>query len=69
MTDPYTLHQTLPSLEQPVMVVMLTGWIDASGAAAAAMATTVRLKKSGATRVLNRGAISTPAIPAKVLDR
>ena len=39
MTDPYTLHQSLPSLDQPVMVVMLTGWIDASGAAAEAMAT------------------------------
>ncbi len=39
MSDPYTLHQPLPSLEAPVMVVMLSGWIDASGAAAAAMAT------------------------------
>ncbi|MEY2580968.1 MAG: hypothetical protein QOE09_817 [Ilumatobacteraceae bacterium] len=39
MTDPYTLHQTLPTLDHPVMVAMLTGWIDASGAAAAAMAT------------------------------
>ncbi len=28
-----------PELEDPVMVVMLTGWIDASGAAAAAMQT------------------------------
>jgi PAC2 family len=39
MNDPYTLHESLPSLDQPVMVVMLTGWIDASSAAAAAMAT------------------------------
>ena len=39
MTDPYILHQPLPSLDAPAMVVMLTGWIDASGAAAAAMAT------------------------------
>ncbi len=39
MSDPYTLHEPLPSLEAPVMVVMLSGWIDASGAAAAAMAT------------------------------
>jgi predicted ATP-grasp superfamily ATP-dependent carboligase len=28
----------VPALEEPVLVVMLTGWIDASGAAAAAMA-------------------------------
>jgi hypothetical protein len=39
MTDPYVLHEPLPSLDSPVMVVMLTGWIDASGAAAAAMST------------------------------
>jgi hypothetical protein len=39
VNDPYTLHEPLPSLTSPVMVVMLTGWIDASGAAAAAMAT------------------------------
>jgi hypothetical protein len=39
MTDPYVLHESLPTLDAPVMVVMLTGWIDAGGAAAAAMAT------------------------------
>ena len=39
MSDPYVLHEPLPALESPVMVVMLTGWIDASSAAAAAMAT------------------------------
>jgi hypothetical protein len=39
MTNPYVLHEPLPSLDSPVMVVMLTGWIDASGAAAAAMST------------------------------
>jgi len=39
VTDPYVLHEPLPSLDSPVMVVMLTGWIDASGAAAAAMST------------------------------
>ena len=39
MTDPYVLHEPLPSLDTPVMIVMLTGWIDASGAAAAAMTT------------------------------
>lgn len=35
--EPYTLHEPLPSLDAPALVVMLTGWIDASGAAAAAM--------------------------------
>lgn len=39
MSAAYVLHEPLPSLEAPVMVVMLTGWIDASGAAAAAMTT------------------------------
>ena len=39
MNDPYALHEQLPTLDAPVLVVMLTGWIDASGAAAAAMAT------------------------------
>jgi hypothetical protein len=39
VTDPYVLHESLPTLDQPVMVVMLTGWIDASAAGAAAMAT------------------------------
>jgi hypothetical protein len=37
VNDPYTLHGPLPSLDAPVLVVMLTGWIDASSAAAAAM--------------------------------
>lgn len=37
MTD-YRLITDLPTLTDPVLVVMLTGWIDASGAAAAAMA-------------------------------
>ena len=39
MNDPYALHEPLPQLVAPVLVVMLTGWIDASGAAAAAMTT------------------------------
>ena len=39
MNDPYLLHEALPKLDQPVLVVMLTGWIDASSAAAAAMST------------------------------
>lgn len=38
MSDAYVLHQELPQLDRPVLVVMLTGWIDASAAAAAAMA-------------------------------
>lgn len=38
MTEPYRLHEALPDLDSPVLVGMLTGWIDASGAAAAAMA-------------------------------
>jgi hypothetical protein len=39
MTDqPYVLHEPLPTLSNPVLVGMLTGWIDASGAAAAALA-------------------------------
>ncbi|CAB4578158.1 MAG: hypothetical protein F2534_14775 [Actinobacteria bacterium] len=34
----YELHEQLPALDAPVLVAMLTGWIDASGAAAAALA-------------------------------
>lgn len=37
--EPFRLHEPLPRLASPVMVAMLTGWIDASGAAAAALAT------------------------------
>ncbi len=33
----YELHQELPVLNEPVLVVHLTGWIDASGAGAAAL--------------------------------
>ncbi|MEX0848142.1 MAG: PAC2 family protein [Ilumatobacteraceae bacterium] len=36
---PYTLHEPLPLLDAPVLVAVLTGWIDASGAAAGALAT------------------------------
>jgi hypothetical protein len=39
VNEPYALHEPLPALVAPVLVVMLTGWIDASGAAAAAMTT------------------------------
>jgi hypothetical protein len=38
MSEPLRLHEPLPRLTAPVLVVMLTGWIDASGAAATAMA-------------------------------
>ncbi len=36
--SPYIVHGEMPRLDRPVLVVMLSGWIDASGAAAAAMA-------------------------------
>lgn len=36
-TPPYTVDGTFPSLVDPVLVVVLSGWIDASGAAAAAV--------------------------------
>lgn len=38
MSNGYRLHAELPSVESPVLVVMLTGWIDASGSAQAAIA-------------------------------
>jgi hypothetical protein len=38
VSDLYELHGELPHLDRPVLVVALTGWIDAGGAAAAAMA-------------------------------
>ena len=38
MTPPYELHGELPTLDRPVLVVYFGGWIDASGAGAAAMA-------------------------------
>jgi proteasome assembly chaperone (PAC2) family protein len=39
LTEPYEIvGGELPALEDPLLVVMLTGWIDASGAAAAAVA-------------------------------
>jgi hypothetical protein len=37
VTAGYELHEELPALVRPVLVVMMTGWIDASGAAAAAL--------------------------------
>ncbi|HEY8092129.1 MAG TPA: PAC2 family protein [Acidimicrobiales bacterium] len=37
MTDPFVLYEE-PHLESPPLVVMLTGWIDAGGAAQMAMA-------------------------------
>jgi hypothetical protein len=45
--DDHRFVAEVPALEEPVLVVMMTGWIDASGAAAAAM---VALEKeTGAT--------------------
>lgn len=38
MTDAYVLHEELPELHEPTLVVMLSGWIDASLAAAASLA-------------------------------
>jgi hypothetical protein len=38
MKGPFVWHEEMPEYDEPVLVVMLTGWIDASGAAAAAMA-------------------------------
>lgn len=37
MTDAYELHDALPALHEPVLVGMLSGWIDASSAAATAL--------------------------------
>lgn len=39
---PFSLHGRLPVLDSPVLLVQLTGWIDASGAAATAMETILR---------------------------
>jgi hypothetical protein len=38
VTAPYRIHESLPELRSPVLVGMLTGWIDASSAAASALA-------------------------------
>ena len=40
---PFAVHGQLPALDSPVLVVQLTGWIDASGAAATAMETISRI--------------------------
>lgn len=37
MTNAYVLHEVLPTLHEPVLAVALSGWIDATGAAAVAM--------------------------------
>lgn len=39
MSDDHRFVTDVPPLEEPILVVMMSGWIDASGAAAAAMAT------------------------------
>ena len=49
MNDAFTLSEPLPQLDDPVLIVMLTGWIDASTAAAGAMAA---LHQDCATRLL-----------------
>lgn len=35
---PFTVKGVLPDLKDPILIVMLSGWIDASGAASSAMA-------------------------------
>ena len=40
---PFTVNGVLPQLHEPVMLVNLTGWIDASGAGAAAVEHAARL--------------------------
>lgn len=47
MSDDHRFVADVPTLEDPVLVVMMSGWIDASGAAAAAMVTLDR--ETGAT--------------------
>jgi proteasome assembly chaperone (PAC2) family protein len=50
VSDDHRFLADVPPLEDPVLVVMMTGWIDASGAAAAAM---VALEKeTGATTLV-----------------
>lgn len=39
---PFTVNGRLPALESPVLIVQLTGWIDASAAAATAMQAILR---------------------------
>jgi proteasome assembly chaperone (PAC2) family protein len=39
VSDDHRFVTDVPKLEEPVLVVMMTGWIDASGAAASAMVT------------------------------
>ena len=34
---PYTVQGELPILDSPTLIIMMTGWIDASGAASGAM--------------------------------
>ena len=53
MNAPYELHSSyseLPALESPLLVVMMTGWIDAGSAAANAMTHLVEV--TGATTLL-----------------
>ena len=52
------------STPRPTPPARASGKLTSRPTAAAAIATTMRLKKSPAARVLNRGAMSTPATPA-----
>lgn len=44
---PFRINGALPKLESPVLLVQFTGWIDASGAAAAAMLTALQQLDAG----------------------
>ncbi len=56
------------STPRPIPPRNARGRLTSAPTAAAAIATTMRLKKSPAARVLKRGAMSTPANPANRLD-
>jgi hypothetical protein len=51
MSEDHRFVADVPALEDPVLVVMMSGWIDASGAAAAAMVTLD--KETGATPLVS----------------
>jgi hypothetical protein len=49
MKDAFALREAIPTLDDPVLIVMLSGWIDASTAAAGAM---VAVQQECQTRVI-----------------
>jgi hypothetical protein len=49
MNEAYRFEGTIPDLRDPVLIVMLAGWIDASGAAAVAASTAMQIV--GTTRI------------------